>query len=94
MPVEVSVPIKVLSQSEFHKIDEEVMRIIFNVHNEYGRFFDEAVYKGAIARRFEAAALGLAQREVRVHLTHRSFAKELFIDLRRSTKVENAFMTK
>jgi len=44
MPVELSSSIRILSQAEFHEIDERVMRIVFDVHNEYGRSLDEAVY--------------------------------------------------
>jgi hypothetical protein len=36
MPVEVLSSIKVLSQPEFHAIDERVMRLVFDVHNQYG----------------------------------------------------------
>jgi GxxExxY protein len=75
MPVELSSSIRILSQAEFHAIDERVMRIVFNVHNEYGRFFDEAVYKKAIAAQYPA------EREVRIEISHRTFSKRLYIDL-------------
>jgi GxxExxY protein len=81
MPIEIFSPVRVLSQSEFHAIDEKVMRIVFDVHNEYGRFFDEAVYKQAIAARYVTAGLGAAKREGRIRMSHRTFTKDLFIDL-------------
>src|SRR5688572_33288974 len=75
MPVELSSSIRILSQAEFHAIAERVMRTVFDVHNEYGRFFDEAVYKQAIAAQYPA------EREVVIHISHRAFSKDLFIDL-------------
>jgi GxxExxY protein len=75
MPVELSSSIRILSQAEFHAVDERVMRIVFDVHNEYGRFFDETVYKQAVAARYPT------EREVCIKLSHRSFTKNLYIDL-------------
>src|SRR5688500_1733983 len=51
------------------------MRIVFDVHNEYGRCLDEAVYKQAMVARYPA------EREVRIRISHRTFSKDLFIDL-------------
>jgi hypothetical protein len=40
-----------------------------------GRFFDEAVYKQAIAARYLGAGLGAVEREVCIRISHRTFTK-------------------
>jgi len=41
MPIALRVPVRRLSQREFGEIAFEVMRHVFAIHNEIGRFFDE-----------------------------------------------------
>src|SRR5688572_11880919 len=81
MPIDISSPIITFSESEFYGVQKEMMRIVFDVHNEFGRFFDEATYKQAIKMRWQAAGLGTADREVRIRLGFATFQKDLFIDL-------------
>jgi hypothetical protein len=69
MPIQVFSQIKALSQPEFNVIDKEVMRLLFGIHNELGRFLDEKVYKRALAERSAASGLK-AECEVRIRLTH------------------------
>jgi hypothetical protein len=37
------------TQSEFGQIAYEVMNCVYEIHNQFGRFFDEAVYKRELA---------------------------------------------
>ena len=81
MPIEVTTEITVLNQSEFYALNPKVLRIVFEVHNEFGRFLDEALYKTEIAARWEMAGLGKVQPEVQINVRHETFCKAYFIDL-------------
>jgi GxxExxY protein len=81
MPVEIPTDIRVLGQEEFHALDRQLMRIVFDVHNEFGRFLDEELYKREIAARWIETGLGSAEREAVIVLRHKSFRKELRMDL-------------
>ncbi len=81
MPIEVATDIRRFEQVEFHLVDEKLMRIVFDVHNEFGRFFDEALYKKEIAARWTINGLGSAEPEVRITVSHDTFRKDYLIDL-------------
>src|SRR5207249_3515573 len=59
----------------------KLMGIIFDVHNEFGRFLDEVLYKREIAARWLHAGLGIAECETRISVTHESFRKDYSMDL-------------
>ena len=81
MPIEVEGgPLRVFSQEEFQELDYEVMGIVFDVHNEFGRLFDELLYKREIAAR--CAARGIpTERELCVRVSRGTFVKKYAIDL-------------
>lgn len=81
MPIEVERgPLRVFSQDDFHELDRAVMRIVFDVHNQFGRFLEELLYKREIAARCQQAGIP-TERERRVWVQHGSFVKEYKIDL-------------
>jgi len=45
MPISNRTPIRRLSQAEFGDISFEVMRHVFAIHNDIGRFFEEKIYR-------------------------------------------------
>ena len=45
MPISLGIPVRRISQDEFSELSFEVMREVFAIHNEIGRFFDEKIYK-------------------------------------------------
>jgi len=55
MPIEVTSEIQVFNQVEFHALNAKLLRIIFDVHNEFGRFLDVNLYREAIAHFFGGA---------------------------------------
>jgi GxxExxY protein len=75
MPIHRSIPTTRITQKEFKQISHEVMEHVFAIHNEFGRFFDERVYKLELASRMEGVAL-----EPSVTVTHGNFSKTYFID--------------
>ena len=47
------------TQSEFGQIAYDVMNVVYDIHNEFGRFFDETVYKRELADRMPGMELEL-----------------------------------
>jgi len=64
------------TQSEFGQIAYDVMNCVYEIHNAFGRFFDEAVYKRELAERMSGIEL-----ELPVTVSHGSFAKRYKLDV-------------
>ena len=75
MPISTRRPVRRLSQEEFQEISYAAMRQAFEIHNDFGRFFDERVYQLELARRVPGVEL-----EFPIDLTHGSFSTTLFVD--------------
>ena len=54
----------------------EVMTHVFAIHNEFGRFFEESIYKRELARR-----MGGIELEVPVEITFGDYRKTYFLDV-------------
>ncbi|MSU23950.1 MAG: GxxExxY protein [Opitutus sp.] len=67
--------LRCLSQDEFRELAFTVKGIVIDIHREFGRFFDERVYKLELARRVPGVRL-----EEPVDVTHLGFAKRYFLD--------------
>jgi len=76
MPVIPSVSVRRLSQKEFGDLAYEVMKHVFAIHSDFGRLFDEKVYKKELSNRMKGVAL-----EVAVDVTHDTFTKRYFADV-------------
>jgi GxxExxY protein len=76
MPVKLHHPIRRPSEQEFSALIYEVMRCVFDMHNDLGRFFDERIYKRELARRLPGVSL-----EVPLEVTFEGFRKTYFIDV-------------
>jgi GxxExxY protein len=68
-------PIRRLSQNEFGDMAFHVMRHVFAIHNDIGRFFDERIYKQELAFRMPEV-----RSEVPIDIKFESFCTTLFID--------------
>ena len=77
MPVHINADLRCLNQDEFRKTAYYVMEHVFEVHRSMGRFFDEGIYRDAVAARLECPA----QTEVLIEVTFESFRKEYRMDL-------------
>lgn len=75
MPVVVHADIQRMTQDEFGRISYEVMKHVFAIHSELGRFLNEEIYHSEIARRCGGLTM------VPVEVRHRDFRKLYFIDL-------------
>lgn len=76
MPIHMDVETRRLDQATFGKIAHDVMRCVFDIHNEFGRFFDEKIYKRELSRRFPNTQL-----EVPMKLDFESFSKLFYLDV-------------
>lgn len=76
MPIFCPVSVRDLARKEFGILAYEVMADIFAIRNELGRFFDESVYKQALATRRTDALL-----EVPVDVVFRDFRKRYLLDV-------------
>lgn len=81
MPIEINTDLRACDQEEFHALDRRIMRVVFDVHNEFGRLLDEALYKAEIAARCLAIGIEPVDRELRIRVRHQSFTKDYFMDL-------------
>jgi len=79
MPIKCRLELRELTRDEYHDVDYRVMEQIFGVHTEFGRLFDEQVYKSELA--FWCGRAGLSvQREVPIDLTFESFSATRLMD--------------
>jgi GxxExxY protein len=69
-----------MTKDEYHKIDYRIMELAFAIHNKYGRFQDESVYRDELA--FQIRKIGhSAETEVPLNIEYDSFKKRYFIDI-------------
>jgi len=80
MPILLKQPIQALSEQAFHDLDFQVMRWAFDAHNQLGRFYDEKIYQNELLQKCRENGL-VAEAEVKIRLTHKTYKKDLFIDL-------------
>ncbi len=75
MPIHCPIATQRITQDEFKHLASEVMHHVFGIHNEFGRFFDEQIYKKELANRMKNVALELV-----VTVTHGTFSKAYHVD--------------
>lgn len=80
MTLNYSCDVSPISQDDFKALDYEVMGAAFDIHNKYGRFCHESVYRNALVNACRAIGLR-ASTEVEIRLSCRGFSKSYFIDL-------------
>lgn len=76
MPIHCPIVTNRISQNDFKLLASEVMRHVFDIHNDYGRFFDELVYKKELADRMSGVVL-----ELEIIVTHGTFSKTYYVDV-------------
>jgi GxxExxY protein len=75
MPITPLHPVKRMSQAEFQEVSYAVMGHIFDIHNDFGRFFDEEIYKRELASRMPEVEL-----EFPVAVAHDTFSTTYYLD--------------
>ena len=76
MPIKVPSGLRRLNYEQFAQAAYEVMEVVFAVHKELGRLFDETVYQNEIARRLKDARV-----EVPIEVSFETFCKTYYLDL-------------
>ena len=66
MPIKTRFEVRNISDDEFYSLDYKIMGIVFDVHNEFGRFCDEKIYKTEIADRCQKGGIGTVQNDSRI----------------------------
>jgi len=74
MPINYSVPICNIGQDPFHLLDKQFMRHAFDIHNEFGRFFDEQLYQNELIRRLKCTGSSVS-REVTISVVYKDFGR-------------------
>lgn len=75
MPIILPFETRRISQHDFGHMAYGVIQHVFDVHNQYGRLFNESIYKKELASRISGVAL-----EVQVDVVYKSFVKSYFLD--------------
>jgi len=81
MPIKPSVQTKLISYDDFHALDYEVMGIVFSIHRDLGRFWNEKIYQNELAYRCQKVGLENVATEVPIHVSYEGFIKVYYIDL-------------
>lgn len=76
MPVNLPKDLRRVDEGEFTEIAYRTMECVFAIHNEFGRFFDETIYKRELARRIREVRL-----EVPIEVVFEPFRKLYFLDV-------------
>lgn len=76
MPIHLPITTTRISKKAFGELSYAVMEQVFAIHHEYGRFFDEKIYKRELAKRMTGVLL-----ETSVEITFQSFLKRYYLDV-------------
>ncbi len=76
MPIQTQFPLQPMNREDFGHLSFDVMRDLFLIHNEMGRFFEETIYKRALDAVRSDVSL-----EVWIDVTHGSFSKRHYMDV-------------
>lgn len=80
MPVTCEAIVSPISQEMFGPADYRIMREVFAIHKELGRFCDEGIYQNELAHRCREMGCQAAT-EVPIHVSYQSFLKTYYLDL-------------
>ena len=81
MPIKVSKHVELSSYDDYHSLDYKIMAIVFFIHKELGRFWNEKVYQNELAYRCQKAGFGNVATEVEIDVSYKDFCKFYYIDL-------------
>lgn len=76
MPVTIHANLRRASEKDFTEVAYKVMGNLFEIHNDFGRFFDEEIYQRELARRMPGIVL-----EAPIELRFEPFHKLLYLDV-------------
>ena len=80
MPVKYSVTIQHISEDEFYLLDHRVMELVFSIHNNFGRLYDEKIYQNELAYLCQKMGIETAT-EIPIHVSYKDFIKLYYMDI-------------
>lgn len=80
MPIQPTLKLRSVSDSEFTVVDKAVMRCAYASHNKFGRLFDERIYENDVAARLRAEGFDV-HTPVPIEVMHDSFETTFRLDL-------------
>ena len=69
MPIKPGIQMAPVSYSDFHSLDYEIMGLVFSIHNDMGRFWNEKIYQKELAHRCQKAGFGNIATEVPIEVS-------------------------
>lgn len=81
MPIEYAFKPKPISEDDFHILDYKVMGLVFSVHQELGRLWNEKIYQKELAYRCQKAGFEKVATEEPIRVSYKDFLKLFYIDL-------------
>lgn len=81
MPIRTRFKGRQISKDEFYNLDYQVKGILFEIHNEFGPFCDEKIYKVELADRCLKKRIAPVQLEEPIYVSYNDFSKIYYIDL-------------
>lgn len=81
MPIEYQFKPNIISKQDFYAIDYQVMGLVFSMHNELGRLWNEKIYQNELAYRCQKAGFQKVATEVLIQVSYLDFRKFFYIDL-------------
>ncbi|HEX9970709.1 MAG TPA: GxxExxY protein [bacterium] len=81
MPIEYQFKPNIISKHDFYAIDYQVMGLVFSIHNELGRLWNEKIYQNELAYRCQKAGFAKVATEVVIKVSYLDFLKCFYVDL-------------
>jgi len=81
MPVTHNIKIKHISEDDFRALDYKVMELIFSIHKDMGRFWNENIYQNELAFRCRDIGFTEIATEIPIKVSFEDFQKFYYIDL-------------
>lgn len=81
MPVKPSKLVEPISYDDFHSLDYDVMGIVFSIHRELGRYWNEKIYQNELAYRCRKAGFENVTTEFSITVSYKDFCKIYYVDL-------------
>ncbi len=69
-----SLEINRITRDEYHRIDYKVMRIAYDIHNEFGRLHNEGTYRNELDRRCKRYGFDV-KTEKKITVRYKDFKK-------------------
>jgi GxxExxY protein len=81
MPIKPGIQTQPISCDDFHALDYDVMGIVFSIHRDLGRFWNEKIYQNELAYRCQKAGFEKVFTEIPIQVSYENFTKTYKIDL-------------